>query len=92
MYNGGRPWAARQAQWKLFRELGANGVVIPTDTLPEPPVQLGGEVTGTPTWWTAGAADTDSVVSDPADTLPEAESVVAPAPVAATADSVALAR
>ena len=35
MYNGGRPWAARQAQWKLFRELGANGVVIPTDTLPE---------------------------------------------------------
>ena len=30
MYNGGRPWAARQAQWKLFRELGANGVVIPT--------------------------------------------------------------
>ena len=43
MYNGGRPWAARQAQWKLFRELGANGVVIPSDTLPEPPVQLGGE-------------------------------------------------
>ena len=44
MYNGGRPWAARQAQWKLFRELGANGVVIPTDTVPEaPPVQLGGD-------------------------------------------------
>ena len=35
MYNGGRPWAARQAQWKLFRELGANGVVIPTDTVPD---------------------------------------------------------
>jgi serine-type D-Ala-D-Ala carboxypeptidase/endopeptidase (penicillin-binding protein 4) len=41
MYNGQRPWAARQAQWKLFRELGANGVVIPTDSAPPPPVQLG---------------------------------------------------
>jgi serine-type D-Ala-D-Ala carboxypeptidase/endopeptidase (penicillin-binding protein 4) len=92
MYNGGRPWAARQAQWKLFRELGANGVVIPTDTLPEPPVQLGGEVTGTPAWWTAGAAESDSSASEPLDTLPEAEPVVAPAPVAARADSVALAR
>jgi len=91
MYNGGRPWAARQAQWKLFRELGANGVVIPTDTLPEPPVQLGGEVTGTPAWWTAGAgaAEIDSSASDPSDTLPEAEPVAAP--VAARADSVALA-
>ena len=51
MYNGSRPWAARQAQWKLFRELGANGVVIPSDTLPEPPVQLGGEETSHPAWW-----------------------------------------
>src|SRR4029079_13797696 len=32
MYNGRRPYAARQAQWKLFRELGANGVVIPVDS------------------------------------------------------------
>jgi D-alanyl-D-alanine carboxypeptidase/D-alanyl-D-alanine-endopeptidase (penicillin-binding protein 4) len=46
MYNGNRPWAARQAQWSLFRELGANGVVIPADTIPVPPVQLGGEETG----------------------------------------------
>jgi serine-type D-Ala-D-Ala carboxypeptidase/endopeptidase (penicillin-binding protein 4) len=43
MYNGSRPWAARQAQWKLFRELGADGVVIPTDSTPAPPVQLGGD-------------------------------------------------
>ncbi|MGH7580379.1 MAG: D-alanyl-D-alanine carboxypeptidase/D-alanyl-D-alanine endopeptidase [Gemmatimonadales bacterium] len=43
MYNGRRPWAARQAQWKLFRELGADGVVIPTDSVPAPPVQMGGE-------------------------------------------------
>ena len=33
MYNGSRPGAARQAQWKLFRELGANGVVIPADSI-----------------------------------------------------------
>jgi PBP4 family serine-type D-alanyl-D-alanine carboxypeptidase len=58
MYNGNRPWAARQAQWKLFRELGANGVIIPTDTLPEPPVQLGGEETDPGHgWWTAPTAD-----------------------------------
>jgi D-alanyl-D-alanine carboxypeptidase/D-alanyl-D-alanine-endopeptidase (penicillin-binding protein 4) len=46
MYNGNRPWAARQAQWRLFRELGANGVVIPADTVPVPPVQLGGDESG----------------------------------------------
>ena len=67
MYNGGRPWAARQAQWKLFRELGANGVVIPTDTMPEPPVQLGGEATGTTGWWSGNAAAADSVAREPAD-------------------------
>jgi D-alanyl-D-alanine carboxypeptidase len=62
MYNGNRPWAARQAQWKLFRELGANGVVIPSDTLPETPAQLGGEETSHPAWWpvTPAAADSDS--------------------------------
>jgi D-alanyl-D-alanine carboxypeptidase/D-alanyl-D-alanine-endopeptidase (penicillin-binding protein 4) len=43
MYNGRRPWAARQAQWKLFRELGADGVVIPTDSVPAPPIQMGGD-------------------------------------------------
>ena len=36
MYNGRRPGAARQAQWKLFRELGANGVVIPADSIDDP--------------------------------------------------------
>jgi hypothetical protein len=37
-------------------------VVIPTDTLPEPPVQLGGEVSAPPpAWWPAGATDQDSV-------------------------------
>jgi PBP4 family serine-type D-alanyl-D-alanine carboxypeptidase len=54
MYNGGRPAAARQAQWKLFRELGANGVVIPADTVDVPPVQLGGEEESHPAWWPQG--------------------------------------
>ena len=31
MYNGGSAYAARQAQWTLFRRLGANGTVIPFD-------------------------------------------------------------
>ena len=60
MYNGNRPWAARQAQWSLFRELGANGVVIPADTIPVPPVQLGGDETTRPAWWP------DSVAADSA--------------------------
>jgi len=50
MYNGSRPWAARQAQWQLFRDLGADGVVIPTDTVAVPPVQLGGEEPGIRPW------------------------------------------
>jgi hypothetical protein len=68
MYNGGRPWAARQAQWKLFRELGANGVIIPTDTIPEvPPVQLGGDQTSPPpAWWPVGATETDGQGDAPA--------------------------
>ncbi len=32
MYNGNRVYAARQAQWKLLRLLGAEGVVIPADS------------------------------------------------------------
>jgi D-alanyl-D-alanine carboxypeptidase/D-alanyl-D-alanine-endopeptidase (penicillin-binding protein 4) len=51
MYNGSRPGAARQAQWKLFRLLGANGVVIPADTSAAEPPQLGGEQTAPPEWW-----------------------------------------
>jgi D-alanyl-D-alanine carboxypeptidase/D-alanyl-D-alanine-endopeptidase (penicillin-binding protein 4) len=64
MYNGGRPGAARLEQWKLFRVLGADGVVIPADTSSGEPVQLGGEQTGIPDWW-PGAEDADSA----ADTL-----------------------
>jgi serine-type D-Ala-D-Ala carboxypeptidase/endopeptidase (penicillin-binding protein 4) len=57
MYNGGRPYAARQAQWKLFRELGANGVVIPADSAGSgPPVQLGGDEELHPSWWPLGIA------------------------------------
>jgi hypothetical protein len=60
MYNGPRPWAARQAQWKLFRELGADGVVIPTDSTPAPPVQLGGDEDGRPAWIGDSLAVADS--------------------------------
>jgi PBP4 family serine-type D-alanyl-D-alanine carboxypeptidase len=60
MYNGSRPWAARQAQWKLFRELGANGVVIPADSIPETPVQLGGDQTTIPAWLADSLTPPDS--------------------------------
>jgi len=43
LYNGDRPNAARLEQWKLFRLLGADGVVIPADTTFAEPAQLGGE-------------------------------------------------
>jgi len=33
MYNGPRVHTARQQQWKLFRLLGAEGVIIPQDSL-----------------------------------------------------------
>jgi D-alanyl-D-alanine carboxypeptidase len=32
MYNGRRVYAARQEQWRLFRLLGAEGVIIPQDS------------------------------------------------------------
>jgi len=32
MYNGPRVYAARQEQWRLFRLLGAEGVMIPEDS------------------------------------------------------------
>lgn len=60
MYNGTRPWAARQAQWKLFRDLGADGIVIPTDSTPPPPVQLGGDEDGRPAWVTDSLSVADS--------------------------------
>ena len=43
MYNGPRPNAARRAQWQLFRQLGANGVVVPGDFGERDPIQLGAE-------------------------------------------------
>lgn len=63
MYNGTRPWAARQAQWKLFRELGANGVVIPTDSAPAPPVQMGGDEDGRPSWLGDSLSTADSAAA-----------------------------
>ena len=65
MYNGSRPWAARQAQWQLFRELGANGVIIPADTVVASPVQLGGEQTSQPAWWPGSLSSADSTAEDP---------------------------
>jgi PBP4 family serine-type D-alanyl-D-alanine carboxypeptidase len=64
LYNGGRPNAARQEQWKLFRLLGADGVVIPADTSSAEPVQLGGEQTSPPGWWPGGSAESENVVAD----------------------------
>jgi PBP4 family serine-type D-alanyl-D-alanine carboxypeptidase len=60
MYNGPRPAAARLAQWKLFRELGAHGVVIPADSIAEIPVQLGGDQTVAPGWWADSLLPVDS--------------------------------
>ena len=69
MYNGSRPGAARSAQWKLFRLLGANGVVIPADTAMVEPPQLGSDETAAPAWWPQAAAVADSAAAD--STLPE---------------------
>jgi serine-type D-Ala-D-Ala carboxypeptidase/endopeptidase (penicillin-binding protein 4) len=63
MYNGSRPGAARRAQWNLFRLLGANGVVIPADTLSAEPLQLGGEQTDTTEWWIS-PGDSDTTAAD----------------------------
>jgi len=60
LYNGGRPGVARQEQWKLFRLLGADGVVIPADTTSAEPAQLGGEETARPSWITSDAEPKDS--------------------------------
>jgi D-alanyl-D-alanine carboxypeptidase/D-alanyl-D-alanine-endopeptidase (penicillin-binding protein 4) len=67
MYNGSRPSTARQEQWKLFRLLGADGVVIPTDTTSGEPPQLGGEQTTVPDWWPSGSAQQDSSAADSLD-------------------------
>jgi D-alanyl-D-alanine carboxypeptidase len=41
-YNGSRPSDARLAQWELFRTLGAEGILVPADSL-ESAAQLGGD-------------------------------------------------
>src|SRR3954462_4554031 len=64
MYNGGRPGAARLEQWKLFRLLGADGVVIPADTSSGEPAQLGGEQTAAPDWWPGATEEPDSGTAD----------------------------
>jgi hypothetical protein len=33
LYNGNRTAAARAAQWQLFRLLGADGVLVPTEEI-----------------------------------------------------------
>jgi hypothetical protein len=70
MYNGRRPGAARQEQWKLFRLLGANGVVIPADTTLAEPVQLGGEQTGPPEWMQPDSTAADTTAADSASVDP----------------------
>jgi hypothetical protein len=63
MYNGSRPGAARRAQWKLFQDLGANGMVIPAETAVVEP-QLGSDETTTPDWWSKAASLQDSMSVD----------------------------
>jgi serine-type D-Ala-D-Ala carboxypeptidase/endopeptidase (penicillin-binding protein 4) len=61
IYNGSNVYTARQQQWQLFRLLGVNGVVIPTDTFaPEVVEQLGGEPAEPPKWWPLPAPASDS--------------------------------
>jgi D-alanyl-D-alanine carboxypeptidase/D-alanyl-D-alanine-endopeptidase (penicillin-binding protein 4) len=67
MYNGSRPGAARTAQWKLFQDLGANGMVIPADTSSAEPPQLGSDDPSTPEWWTKASAP-DTLTETAADT------------------------
>jgi D-alanyl-D-alanine carboxypeptidase/D-alanyl-D-alanine-endopeptidase (penicillin-binding protein 4) len=45
MYNGSRPSSARRAQLALVRELGANGIVVPSEWEEEPP-RFGGRGDG----------------------------------------------
>jgi D-alanyl-D-alanine carboxypeptidase/D-alanyl-D-alanine-endopeptidase (penicillin-binding protein 4) len=63
MYNGSRPAAARRAQWRVFQELGASGVVIPADGSSVLPPQLGSDESATPDWWKAATA-ADSATSE----------------------------
>lgn len=46
MYEGPRPESARQAEWRLFRILGADGVLIPSDSFVLDDAQLGSDSLG----------------------------------------------
>lgn len=62
LYNGPRPWAARKAEWQLFRRLGGNGVVIPNDSVPDGLIpHFGGEeeTDFVPAWRVDGVDTTD---------------------------------
>lgn len=44
MYNGSKPWVARQQQWELFRRLGGDGVIVPSASdIASEDAQYGGE-------------------------------------------------
>jgi D-alanyl-D-alanine carboxypeptidase/D-alanyl-D-alanine-endopeptidase (penicillin-binding protein 4) len=44
MYNGDKPWVARQQQWELFRKLGGDGVIVPSASdIASEDAQYGGE-------------------------------------------------
>ncbi|HEX6991641.1 MAG TPA: D-alanyl-D-alanine carboxypeptidase/D-alanyl-D-alanine-endopeptidase [Gemmatimonadales bacterium] len=44
MYNGSKPWVARQQQWELFRTLGGDGVIVPSaGDIASEDAQYGGE-------------------------------------------------
>lgn len=47
MYNGGNTSSARQAQWELFRTLGADGIAIPSAAELDGDYTLGGAPVGT---------------------------------------------
>jgi len=77
LYNGSRPWAARRAEWQLFRKLGGNGVIIPNDSTPDGLVpHFGGdeETDFVPSWQVDSTDTTDTAGPDslapalPADT------------------------
>ncbi len=73
MYNGPRPWAARQQQWRLFRLLGADGVVIPADSVAAVGEEgFGGNVTSPPPDELEAAVPSDTTADESvaADSLP----------------------
>ncbi|HEX2250359.1 MAG TPA: D-alanyl-D-alanine carboxypeptidase/D-alanyl-D-alanine-endopeptidase [Gemmatimonadales bacterium] len=67
IYNGNRPNTARHEQWKLFRMLGADGIVIPADTSTIEPPQLGGDQTVAPDWWRKEVVEPDSLSQESPD-------------------------